>query len=630
MHEFLTNTSIQIRRAVHNLLILFPQGLRTHLAKSGYLTQIFLFFDSARYLRLHRSSTDEIASEFNFTEPSKIPIADYHYIEPEITQAVKEELKAFNNQPLVSIIISVFDVDSKWLRLAVQSVENQWYENWELCIVDDKSSNVQTLKYLKSIQNPKIKVCYSSDNQGISAASNMTLSMAKGDYIALMDHDDELTPDALCEVVKAINNQPADFIYSDEDKLELDGTYCEPHFKPNYSPDMFLSQNYLSHLGVIKKELVDRVGGFTVGLEGAQDYDLYLKVLEHTDKIVHIPKVLYHWRKIPGSTAAVFDDKSYAQDAGASALTKAMLRRELAAEVVGGKYPGTYRVKYAFSALPLVSIIIPFKDKPDLLKMCIESILEKSSYSNFEIIGISNNSDEEETFAEMERLKTLDNRISFFEHNVPFNFSEINNYAVNNHANGEHVLLLNNDIEISSPDWIESLLEFSQREDVGAVGGKLYYPDGNLQHAGIIIGISGVAGHSHKHQDGNHHGYFSRPNIVQNLSAVTGACLMVKKGIYEEVGGLDADNLKIAFNDVDFCLRIREKGFLNVFTPYCEAYHHESISRGHEITEEQQTRFNKEVKYMMHRHAGVLESGDPYYNRQLTLHHEDFSLAASE
>ena len=427
--------------------------------------------------------------------------------------------------------------------------------------------------------------------------------------------------------MKAINEQETEFIYSDEDKLELDGSFSEPHFKPDYSPDMFLSQNYLSHLGVIKKSLIEKVGGFSVGLEGAQDYDLYLKVLEHTNKFTHIPKVLYHWRKIPGSTAAVFDDKSYAQDAGAEALTRALKRRKVDAEVMSGKYPGTYRVKYVIHRQPLVSIVIPFKDKPELLRICVDSILEKSSYSNFEIIGISNNSSEEATVVEMERLKTLDARISFYEHNVPFNFSEINNYAVRNHANGEHIQLLNNDIEIISPDWIESLLEFSQREDVGAVGAKLYYPDGNLQHAGIIMGIGGIAGHSHKYLEGSHHGYFSRPNIVQNLSAVTGACLMVKRQIYDEIDGLDEDNLKIAFNDVDFCLRIREKGYLNVFTPYCEAIHHESISRGHEITLEQQERFNREVDYMAMRHGKLLERGDPYYNHALTLEHEDFSLA---
>jgi len=576
---------------------------------------------------LHSAQPGQTPKISEVDAATHIPVTEYVFSEPEYTDDLKTNLINFSFRPLISIIMPVFDVDPKWLSLAIQSIKTQWYNKWELCIVDDNSGNAETIKYLRSIKDKNINIRYSSENLGISAASNEALSMARGDYVALMDHDDELTPDAIFEVVKTINRQGAEFIYSDEDKLELDGTYSEPHFKPDYSPDMFLSQNYLSHLTVIKKSLIDQAGGFTTGLDGAQDYDLYLKVLEHTDKVAHIPKVLYHWRKIPGSTAAVFDDKSYAQDAGALALSQAVQRRGLDAEVVGGKYPGTYRVKYAINALPLISIIIPFKDKPDLLKMCIESILGKSSYSNFEIIGISNNSEEEETFAEMDRLKSLDTRISFFEHNVPFNFSEINNYAVRNHANGEHVLLLNNDIEIISPEWIESLLEFSQRNDVGAVGAKLYYPNGNLQHTGIIIGIGSVAGHSHKYQDGNHHGYFSRPNIVQNLSAVTGACLMVKKEIFEEVGGLDAENLKIAFNDVDFCLRIREKGYLNVYTPYCEAIHHESVSRGYEETKEQQERFAREVKFMASRHKELLESGDPYYNCNLTLHHEDFSLS---
>ena len=627
MVKFIQYFSIYARRFVHRLIILLPQRLRTSLSNSESLTRAFVFFDDARYMSIKSDipgiklgSPDESisASETNY---------EYSYVKPQYTNETNAEIANLLYNPKISIIMPVFNVDPNWLQLAIKSVENQWYKKWELCIADDNSSNTPTLEFLNSIRSPKIKVNCLPKNQGISAASNEALSMATGDYIALMDHDDELTPDALFEVVKAINEAGAEFIYSDEDKLELDGLFSDPHLKPDYSPDMFLSQNYLSHLGVIKKSLVDRVGGFTVGLEGAQDYDLYLKVLEHTDKVAHISKVLYHWRKLPGSTASVFSDKSYAQDAGSMALTRAMQRRQLDAKVLGGKYPGTYRIEYAINHQPLVSIIIPFKDKPDLLKMCIESILEKSSYSKFEIIGISNNSVEQETFVEIQRLTALDNRISFFEHNVPFNFSEINNYAVRNHATGEHLLLLNNDIEILNEAWIESLLEFSQREDVGAVGAKLYYPDGNLQHAGIIMGIGGIAGHSHKYLEGSHHGYFSRPNIVQNLSAVTGACLMVKRQIYDEVDGLDEDNLKIAFNDVDFCLRIREKGYLNVFTPYCEAIHHESISRGHEITLEQLERFNREVDYMAMRHGKLLERGDPYYNHALTLEHEDFSLA---
>jgi len=622
MLGFMNNLFIRIRCVLHDLVLLLPQNIRTFLARSKLLKRAFLFLDDARYLRV---SPDKEAIEPN--QNTHKPLSEYIFDDPTPTENTSIELASLSYQPLISVILPVFNVNPKWLNLALDSIKNQWYKNWEICIVDDHSSNPETLKYLKSIECSKIRIRYNSSNMGISLASNDALSFAEGDYVALIDHDDEYTPDALFEVVRAINQQGAEFIYSDEDKVTMEGTFREAHFKADYSPDMFLSQNYLNHLCVIKRSLVERVGGFSAGLEGAQDYDLYLKVLEHTNKVTHIPKVLYHWRKIPGSTATDFDDKSYAMDAGKRALDLALKRRNINAEVKSGKYSGTYRVQYGIKNEPLVSIIIPFKDKPELLRMCVDSILEKSTYQNFEVIGISNNSEYKETFSEMERLETLDSRISFFEHNVPFNFSEINNFAVNSHANGSHLLLVNNDIEIISPGWIESLLEFSQREDVGAVGGKLYYPDGRVQHAGVIIGIGGIAGHSHKYIDGNYHGFFSRPHIVQNLSAVTGACLMIKKDIFDEVNGLDCENLTVAFNDIDFCLRVREKGYLNVFTPYCEAYHHESVSRGHEISVEQRTRFNEEVKFMAHRHSGLLEAGDPYYNHQLSMHHEDFSLS---
>jgi len=561
------------------------------------------------------------------TLPKGRLVNSYTYVEPDLTKQVKDELRNLSRKPLISIIMPVYNVDPKWLELAVKSIEQQWYENWELCIVDDKSSNKETLQYLKKLKHPKIKVKFSEVNGNISVASNEALKVASGEFVALMDNDDELTPDALYEVIKAINTQDAEFIYSDEDKLDMDGTFCDPHFKPDYAPDMFLSQNYMSHLGVIKKELIDKVDGFTVGLEGAQDYDLYLKVLEYTDKVYHIQKVLYHWRKIPRSTAAKFGEKLYAQEAGVKALQNAMRRRGIAAKVHNGKHPGTYRVKYKIKDTPLVSITIPFKDKPELLRMCIESILEKTTYKNFEVIGISNNSEKQGTFDEMKRLESLDERIKFYKYNVPFNYSDINNHAVRTYAKGEQILLLNNDIEIITPEWIEAMLEFSQREDVGVVGAKLYYPNDTLQHAGVIIGIGGIAGHSHKHFLRSDAGYFSRLDLVQNLSAVTAACFMVKRHIFEEVDGLNEDELKIVFNDVDFCLRVQDKGYLNLFTPYCEAYHHESISRGFEDTVEKQDRFNTEIIYMQKRHKSILENGDPYYNPNLTLSKEDFSYA---
>ena len=549
----------------------------------------------------------------------------YFYIEPTLTNEIENEIENFSKKPLISIIMPVYNVDKKWLDLAINSIKAQWYKEWEICIVDDCSTKKETKEYLENINNPKIKIKFLEKNLNISGASNRALELSSGEYIALMDNDDEITVDALYEVVKAINLKNADFIYSDEDKLEIDGRFSEPHFKPDFAKDMFLSQNYLSHLGVIKKELIEKVNGWTIGLEGAQDYDLYLKVLEHTENIYHISKVLYHWRKIEGSTALEFSEKSYAQKNGLKSLESAIERRGLKAKVINSKYPGTYKVEYEIKNNPLVSIIIPFKDKPELLDMCINSILKKSTYKNYEIIGISNNSEEKEIFELMKKLET-DKKVSFYEYNVPFNYSKINNYAVKNYANGEHIILLNNDIEIISPNWIEEMLMFSQQKDIGAVGAKLYYPNNTIQHAGVIIGIGGVAGHSHKYFKKEDNGYFSRLNITQNLLAVTGACLMIKKTLYNKLNGLNEKDLKIAFNDVDFCLRLQEQGYQNIYTPYAEAYHYESISRGAENDTKKIERFNSEVDYMLKRHKKILEEGDPFYNKNLTLEHENFEI----
>lgn len=550
----------------------------------------------------------------------------YQYNKPEFTYEISRRLKSFKYKPLISVIMPVYNVEPKWLDLAVKSVLNQWYDNWELCIVDDASTNKDTIKYLKSIDNPKIQIALLKKNMNISGASNEALKLAKGEYIALLDHDDELTVDALYEMVKVINENDAEFIYSDEDKVELNGDCCCPRFKPDYSPDKFLSENYICHLTLIKKSLVDRVDGFTLGVEGAQDYDLFLKVLEHTEKVCHIQKILYHWRKIPGSTAAFFNEKAYAKDASLKALKNAVKRRGLDAQVLHGKYPGIFRIKYRILSEPLISIIIPFKDKPDLLNKCIESVITKSTYKNYEIIGISNNRENPETFMEMKRLQKRDKRIHFYEYNVPFNYSGINNFAVNNFAKGEHIVLMNNDIEIISPDWIECMLEFSQRDDVGVVGSKLYYPDDTVQHAGLLVGVMGVAGHSHRFYGRDHNGYFSRLCLVQNISAVSASLFMVKKSLYKNFGGFNDADLKIAFNDVDFCLRVREAGYLNVFTPYSEAYHQECVSRGCDDTHEKRARYRSEVAYMKKRHKKVFTEGDPYYNINLTLEREDFSL----
>jgi len=566
-----------------------------------------------------QEQTNSIESDTTSTDT--IPIVnEYLYLKPLLDQKIEEELNAFESKPLISIIMPVYNVAPKWLDLAIKSIEDQWYDNWELCIADDKSTDQETIEYLKNINNPKIKIKYLEKNLNISGSSNEALKLTTGDYIALMDNDDELTPDALYEVVKVINREGAEFIYSDEDKLEMDGTHSDPHFKPNFAPDMFLSQNYLSHLGVIKKELITKVEGFTIGLEGSQDFDLYLKVLEQTDKIYHIEKVLYHWRKIPGSTAAEYSDKSYAQEAGRKALENAMLRRNIDTTVKNGNTPGTYKVDYMIKGTPLVSIIIPFKDKPELIKVCIESILEKSTYQNFEIIAISNNSTESETFKEIKYLENLDERISFYEYNVPFNYSKINNYATKEYAKGEHILFLNNDIEVITPNWIEEMLMYSQLNQNGAIGAKLYFPNDTVQHAGLIMAPKTI--HSvilvYQGYTKDASGYGARLQCVNNYSAVTAACLMLKREIFNEINGFDEERLSVAYNDVDLCLRIQEAGYHNIWTPYCELYHHESISRGYEISRKSVERREKEKYNLKCKHPEIFSEGDPFYNRNLT------------
>ena len=543
-----------------------------------------------------------------------------------LTPQIEEEINNFSKKPLISIIMPVYNVDPKWLDLAIFSVKNQWYPNWELCIVDDKSTNKETINYLKKIKHPQIKVKFSKINGNISKASNEAAKMAKGEYLALLDNDDEITPNALYEVVKVINKTDADFIYTDESFIDTNGICKSPHFKPNFSPDLLLTHNYITHFSCFKRELFDKVGGFDSRFDGAQDYDLFVKMSEHTSNIEHIPQVLYYWRTVEGSTSGDSKAKPEALTKGKTILEEHLKRKNIKGHVEFAKLDHFFRVRYDILNNPLVSIIIPFKDKPELLETCVKSLLKYTTYQNFEVIGVSNNSEEKETFELMKELEALDSRIKFYEYNVPFNYAKINNYAVDNLAKGEHVLLLNNDIELIHEGWLEAMLEHSQRKEIGCVGAKLYYPNNTIQHAGVIVGLGGVAGHSHKHSPRESHGYFSRLMAIQNLSAVTGACLMVEKSIYQEVGGMDDVNFKVAFNDVDFCLRVMYKGYRNLFTPYAEMYHHESISRGYEDTAEKIERFRGEKEAFRKRHKKILEEGDPYYNPNLCLDKEDFSI----
>lgn len=551
-------------------------------------------------------------------------------INRERRKRIQEEINTLKYHPLISIVMPVYNVDLKWFKEAIKSIKQQIYTNWELCIADDASTNPQLIKYLKYLsEDKKIKIIFREKNGHISEATNSALELATGSFVAFMDNDDYIYPHALAEVVKVLNEKPeTDFIYSDEDKLEITGERVSPFFKPDWSPDLFMSTNYLCHLTVARKEIVDLVGGFRKGYEGSQDYDLYLRITEKTDKIEHIPDILYSWRKIPGSTATQYKDKNYAEKTTLKALKDSLKRRKTRGEVFTGLFPGSFRVKYNIIGKPLVSIIIPTKDKNKYIERCISSIFAKTTYYNYEILIVDTGSTEKET---LEYYKTIKEnpKIRFLYWKKNFNYSSVNNFGVK-HSKGEYILLLNNDTEVITPNWIENLLEHAQRRRIGAVGAKLYYPDYKIQHAGIVLGINsgegrGVAGHAFKFHTNKIQGFPIQKDIIRNYSGVTAACLMIQKKKFKEVGGLE-EKLRIAFNDVDFCLKLLEKGYYNIYTPYTELYHHESISVG---TPESQTRdideFKKEIDTMYERWEDKLLN-DSFYNKNLSLRSEDFRI----
>ncbi|MFL0556302.1 MULTISPECIES: glycosyltransferase [Paenibacillus] len=542
-------------------------------------------------------------------------------------QEIKHEISQFSYNPLISIIVPVYNVDEKWLRKCIESVRNQLYPNWELCIADDASPK----KHIREVLNEymqldsRIKVVFREENGHISECSNSALAIANGEFVGLLDHDDELAIDALYENVKLLNKHPnADLIYSDEDKITEEGERHSPFFKPDWSPDLLLSQMYICHFSIYRKSIIDQIGGFRKGYEGSQDYDLALRFTEITDAIYHIPKILYHWRTIPESTASGAVAKNYSDDSGYKALQDAVIRRGLNAKVERIDIPNAYILRYQPIGDPLVSIIIPTRNMADILEKCLISIFTKTNYPNFEVIIADNGSNEEETIQLFNKwMEKEPNRFRVIRIDIPFNYSRINNNAVSE-AKGDLILLLNNDVEVISENWITDMAGQAVREQIGAVGACLLYPDNTIQHAGVVLGIGGVAGHSHKYFDAEDYGYFSRLRLISNYSAVTAACLMVRKSIFEEVGGLEED-LQVAFNDIDFCLKIREKGYYNIFLPQVKLYHYESKSRGHEDTPEKIRRFNSEVDYMKKKWGTQLEN-DPFYNVNLTKEREDFSL----
>ncbi len=543
----------------------------------------------------------------------------------------KKEIISFEYQPKISIVTPVYNPDVAWIKAAIESVINQVYENWELCIAD-ASTKKDVRKCLEAYakKEARIKIKFLSENKGISGNSYEALSLATGEYIGLLDHDDELSPDALYEAVKYLqNNRSADIIYSDEDKIDIKGNRTDPFFKPDWSPDRFLSHMYTCHFGVYRKKIIDEIGGFREGYDGSQDYDLVLRFIEKTNCIHHIPKILYHWRIVPGSAAGSNDAKKYAFTAAKRAINDYLKRNNIQGEVGDGFLLGSYHVKRKLLKTPLISIIIPTKDNVKILKKCINSILKNTSYPNYEIIIVNNDSIEKMTYDYFKELKRTV-CIKILDFKKDFNFSAINNFAVKSAA-GEIILFLNNDTEVILKEWLSAMLEHAQRNEVGAVGCKLLYPDKTIQHAGVILGINYldgeniVAEHSPKYIPYNNHGYFGKACVIHNLSAVTAACMMLRKDVFEEVGGFD-ENLAIAYNDVDLCLKIREKGYLIVYTPYAQLYHYESQSSGYDGTEDKKERFLKEIKYIRKRWGEVIDKGDPYYNPNLTSDRVDFSI----
>ncbi len=525
-----------------------------------------------------------------------------------------------------SLITPVYRPNLDHFDAMVTSVLAQSYPHWQLVLIDDYSKNPKlSQKLLELAKHPQITVIERRQNGHISQASNDGLKVAKGDYIALLDHDDLLHPEALNAMAHYIVKHPdANVLYSDEDKIDAQGKYYDPHFKPRFNYDLLYSHNYISHLGVYRLSVLREIGGFREGFEGSQDYDLVLRCVAHSqpEQIVHVPYVLYHWRAIAGSTALAETEKDYVQQSGILALRDHLT--DSGATVSEGKLANTYKVTWPVpKQAPLVSVIIPTKNGEVLVRQCIESLYRLTTYHHFEVLLVDNGSDDVKAlayFSELDKQGLV--RLLNYPHS--FNYSAINNFAVTQ-ANGEYLVLMNNDIEILSPHWLNEMVGHLARPNVGCVGAKLYYPDGTLQHAGVITGLGGVAGHSHKHFPRNHPGYFKRLQVAQDLSAVTGACLAVRKKVFEQVGGLNEQNLAIAFNDVDFCLKVQQAGYRNIWTPYVEMIHHESVSRGHEDTPEKIARFNKEVAYMKNT-WGTHKQTDPCYSPWLTLDKEDFSL----
>lgn len=562
-------------------------------------------------------------------EPEEVPYGPWYeqYI-PTREELEKQRKKKWNYGPKISIIVPAYKTPEAFLRQLMDSLLAQTYANWELCIANASPEDASMEYVLKEYAKKDSRILWKKleENKGIAENTNEAFAMATGEFAGLLDHDDLLAPNALYEVAKALETEPdIDVLYTDEDKVRGDEVleHFQPHLKPDFNIDLLRSNNYICHFFVVRKSLLEKTGGFRREYDGAQDYDFIFRCTQAAGKIHHIPEILYHWRTHQSSTADNPESKLYAFEAGKRAIEENLRQNGLIGEVSHTKDYGFYRVKYPVQGEPLVSIIIPNKDAKEDLEKCIQSILEKSSYTNYEILIVENNSTGEEIFSYYKELSE-NSRIRLLRWKREFNYSTINNYGAKK-AKGDYLLFLNNDTEVISPDWIEEMLGFCQRPDTGIVGARLYFGNNTVQHAGTVIGIGGIAGHMFTDMPRERSGYMHKAAIIQDLSAVTAACMMVKRQVFDEVQGFE-EQLSVAFNDVDFCLRVREKQYLVVYDPYVELYHYESKSRGAEDSKEKVRRFQSEIEFMRCRWETLLKKGDPYYNKNLSLVKWNYSL----
>lgn len=580
------------------------------------------------YIRIHGFKRFMIRSTRFLKE--KRMMKKYHTKLMPTEQEIKaQKNKRFEYMPLISIVIPLYNTKEKYLRELLDSIVNQTYGNWQLCLADGSDKGTLCRDIVKEYQARYCGINYKAiKNKSISDNTNEAIAMAKGEFIVFADHDDRLAEYALYEIAKCINEaKNVDFIYTDEDKMSIDGkTFYSPHFKSDFNIDLLRSVNYICHMVAVSRQLLDKTGLLDNKFDGAQDYDFVLRATEQAQCVRHIPKLLYHWREHVASTSFNPESKKYAYEAGRRALEAHYKRMGISAEVDKMDYPGYYRTRYELKSTPLVSVIIPNKDHIDDLDKCVKSLYDINKYKNIEIIIVENNSENKETFEYYETLSQKYDNIKIVVWEKGFNYSAINNFGIK-YAAGEYILLLNNDVQFL-PDCKNALREMvsvCEREDVGIVGSKLYYEDGTIQHAGVILGIRGVAGHAFVGKPHEEMGYFNRAVIMQDLSAVTAACMLVKKKVYIEADGLD-ETLEVAFNDVDFCLKVRRNGWLIVFNPYAEFLHAESKSRGAEDSVEKIRRFNREIDRFKEKWQKELAQGDPYYNVNLTLEMCDFSM----